>query len=138
VRALVHLAPGAGLRMLLGDVTTLPVRHLLASLQAEDRARLVALFSRMRSGAGFLNDLRATPDVTVDVRQPTLVIASRKDGSVPFTRALSLAAAIRRAELVESQADSRFVWFGPDWPAIADRIRRFLTTEPTPTPDRLQ
>jgi pimeloyl-ACP methyl ester carboxylesterase len=42
--------------------------------------------------------------------QGTLVLASRKDGGVPFAHAQSLAAAIRHAELVESQAASHSVW----------------------------
>jgi hypothetical protein len=63
------------------------------------------------------------------------VIATRRDGGVPFAHAQSLAAAIRRAELVESLADSHFIWFGPDWPTIAERIRVFLATGPPPTPD---
>jgi pimeloyl-ACP methyl ester carboxylesterase len=53
--------------------------------------------------------------VTADVCQPTLVVATRNDGGVPFAHAQSLAAAIRRAELVESRADSHFIWLGADW-----------------------
>ncbi|MDT9699159.1 alpha/beta hydrolase [Streptomyces sp. P17] len=127
-----RLAPQTGLRLLLRDLSTLPVRDVIAALQAQDRATLVALLSQMRSGRGFLNDLQPTPDVTTEVGQPTLVIATRKDGAVPFSHAQSLAAAIAHAELVESQADSHFIWFGHDWPAIAETIRAFLTTDPLP------
>ncbi|MEH0550846.1 alpha/beta hydrolase [Streptomyces sp. B21-101] len=90
------------------------------------------MFTRMRSGHGFLNDLRdlkAGPGLrrlSAEVEQPGLVIASRYDGAVPFAHAQALAAALRRAELLESHADSHFVWFGDDWPAIATRIRGFL------------
>lgn len=126
VRTLMHLAPDAGLRMLLSDLSTLPVRDVMAVLSTEDRTRLIALFSHMRSGSGFVNDLRPTPDVTADVGQPTVVIATRKDGAVPFAHAQSLTAAIRRAELIESRADSHFIWLGHDWPAIAEKIRAFL------------
>jgi pimeloyl-ACP methyl ester carboxylesterase len=135
IHALMRLVPDTGLRLLLRDLTTGPVRNVVAALRAEDRAALLALFSRMRSGRGFLNDLHPTPDATADVGQPTLVIATRKDGGVPFAHAQSLAAAIRHAELVESQADSHFIWFGPDWPAIAETIHVFLTTELPSTPD---
>jgi TAP-like protein len=93
------------------------------------------LLSRMRSGRGFLNDLRPTPDATAGVDQPTLVIATRYDGGVPFSHAQALTAAISHAELVESQADSHFIWLGPDWPAISEKIRVFLTTNRPPTPD---
>jgi hypothetical protein len=46
---------------------------------------------------------------------------------VPFAHAESLVAGIPHATLVESQAASHFVWFAPDWPAITERIHRFLT-----------
>jgi pimeloyl-ACP methyl ester carboxylesterase len=92
-----------------------------------------SLFSRMRSGRGFLNDLHTTPDVTADVRQPTLVIATRNDGGVPFAHAQALTAAIRHARLVESHADSHFIWHAHDWPNIAETIRVFLT-RPTSAP----
>jgi pimeloyl-ACP methyl ester carboxylesterase len=141
VHALLRLAPDAGLRLWLGALSTLPVRDVLAALRAEDRAWLLALFARMRSGRGFLNDLQATPDATAaaEVGQPTLVIATRNDGGVPFAQAQSLVAAIRHAELVESRAESHFIWLGSDWPAIAETIRVFLTidtSDPPPAPDR--
>ena len=66
----------------------------------------------MRSGRGFLNDLRPTPDVTAQVDQPTLVIATRTDRGVPFAHAQSLLSTIHHAELIESHADSHFVWLG--------------------------
>jgi len=129
VHALMRLAPDAGLRLLLRDLSTRPVPEVVAALSAEDRAMLLALFSRMRSGEGFVNDLTPTPDVTGDVGQPTLVVATGNDGGVPFAHAESLAAAIRHAELVECRADSHFIWLGPDWPGIAETIRVFLATD---------
>ena len=50
---LLRLAPDTGLRMLLGDLSTLPAREVWSDLRAEDRPRLIVLFSRMRSGRGF-------------------------------------------------------------------------------------
>jgi len=131
VRILMRVAPRVGLRLLLRDLSTGPVDDVLAALGREDRATLVALFSNMRSGRGFLNDLRATVDVTADVLQPTLVIASRKDGSVRFAQAEALAESIRHAELVVSEAESHFIWFGSEYSVIAERIRRFLNSEHT-------
>ncbi|MEV6542507.1 alpha/beta hydrolase [Streptomyces sp. NPDC051665] len=137
VHALVRLAPDLGLRLLLRDLTVLPVRDMLAALQPEHRARLVGLFSRMRSGHGFVLDLQAlrTPTtlahVAARICRPTLIIASRKDAAVPFPHAEALSSAIPGAELMESQADGHFVWFGRDWPSIAERIRVFLTRPET-------
>ncbi|MEV6866095.1 hypothetical protein AB0M44_34515 [Streptosporangium subroseum] len=46
---------------------------------------------------------------------------------MPFTHAESLAAAIPQAELVESRADSHMIWFGPDYPVVAAKIKDLLT-----------
>jgi pimeloyl-ACP methyl ester carboxylesterase len=126
IHALSRVAPGMFLRMMLASLSTRPAGEVVARLRPEDRALLLALFASMRSGHGFLNDLRPTPDITARIVQPTLVIATRTDGGVPFAHAQSLADTIPFAELVESRADSHLVWLGHDWPAIAERIRRFL------------
>ncbi|MCK2244339.1 MULTISPECIES: alpha/beta fold hydrolase [unclassified Crossiella] len=127
VRAIMRLAPDLGLRLLLGDLAALPAKQVVRALSAEDRRMLIELFSRMRSGEGFRNDLatlRAGADQVVT--QPTLVIASRNDGAVPFAHAEALSAAIRHSRLIESAADSHFVWLSHDWPAISGKIRDFL------------
>jgi pimeloyl-ACP methyl ester carboxylesterase len=126
VHLLMRAAPRTGLRLLLRDLSTRPVGQVVAALSEHDRAELVALFGLLRSGAGFLNDMLPVPDCAGQVIQPALVIASRTDRSVPFAHAESLTAALPRAELVESQADGHMIWFGPDYPAIATRIRDFL------------
>jgi len=130
VRTLARVAPDTCLRLMLASLSTRPASEVAAALRTDDRAMLMALFAQMRSGGGFLNDLRPTPDITSRIDQPTLVIATRTDRGVPFTHAQSLASTIRHAELVESRAHSHFVWLGPDWPAIAERIRVFLDIDP--------
>jgi pimeloyl-ACP methyl ester carboxylesterase len=131
VRALLRVAPNAGLRLMLRSLSTRPAGEVLAALSSDDRDTLLALFTQMRSGRGFLNDLRPTPDVTAQIHQPTLVVATRTDRGVPFAHARSLAGSIRHAELVESRAHSHFVWLAPDWPAIAERIQAFLDAPPS-------
>jgi pimeloyl-ACP methyl ester carboxylesterase len=131
VHALSRVAPEVCLRLMMAGLSTRPAGAVLASLRPQDRAELLALFANMRSGRGFLNDLRSTPDITADIVQPTLVIATRTDRGVPFAHSRSLADTIRHAELAESRADSHCVWLGRDWPAIAERIRRFLNAGPT-------
>ncbi len=135
VRTFVRVAPDTCLRLMLRSLSTCPAGEVVAALHPDDRAMLLALFAQMRSGRGFLNDLRPTPDVTARVDQPTLVIATRTDRGVPFAHAQSLASNIRHAELVESRAHSHFVWLGPDWPAIAERIHAFLDTDAPPSLD---
>lgn len=139
VHSLVRYAPDAGLRMLLRDLTLLPVRDAVAGLRPEDRARLIPLFSRMRSGRGFSRDLKelaTTEDLAGhagQVSQPALVIATRQDAAVRFAHAQALAGALPHAELLESRADSHLIWFGRDWPLIAEQIHAFLTDGPSRT-----
>jgi pimeloyl-ACP methyl ester carboxylesterase len=130
IHALARLAPNVCLRLMMRSLSTRPADEVVTALRTEDRDLLLALFTHMRSGRGFLNDLRPTPDVTARIDQPTLVIATRTDGGVPFAHAQSLASAIRSAQLIESRAHTHFVWLGPDWPAIGERIRLFLDTDP--------
>ncbi|WP_198543622.1 alpha/beta fold hydrolase [Pseudofrankia sp. BMG5.36] len=103
IHTLARRAPDICLRLMMRSLSTRPVGEVMAALRAEDRDLLLALFAQMRSGRGFLNHLRPTPDVTAQINQPTLVIATRTDGGVPFTHAQSLASTIRNAQLVESR-----------------------------------
>ncbi|HEX6335547.1 MAG TPA: alpha/beta hydrolase [Jiangellaceae bacterium] len=130
VRGLMRRVPNVGLRLLLRDLTTKPTGEVIAALNDKDRATLLALFTGMRSGRGFLNDLRCGPAPTLEISQPTLIIASRHDRSVPFAHAEALARGIPRAKLVVSKADSHLIWFGVDYPMITDKIRRFLSSDP--------
>lgn len=139
--ALLHLlmrrAPGLGLRLLLAGLTRRPITELLTALSTAQRAALLELFGRMRSGAGFGNDIRtmtaphhlaALAAHAARLRQPTLVIAARDDGAVPYAHAASLAGAILEARLITSTAPSHMIWLGDDYPAITAAITDFLTS----------
>lgn len=126
VRALMLAAPAVGLRAMMSNLSTESAGAALAELSDAERSELVALFARMRSGRGFANDLDSGSDLTGGVTQPTLVIASRRDGSVPFTHAQTLVRNIGGAELVVSDASSHLLWYSADYPGVADRIGSFL------------
>lgn len=53
--------------MLLRDLSTKPAGHVIASLSDQDRAEMLALFSGMRSGYGFVNDLRSGPALMQEI-----------------------------------------------------------------------
>lgn len=129
LRTAIRFTPGPALRLLTRDLSLLPVGQVLAHLSAADRATLTDLYTSMRSGRGFVADMLPVADCTAHISQPTLIIATRNDRSVPFAHAQSLATAIPRAELVESRADSHMIWFAPDYPAIAAQIRAFLLAD---------
>jgi pimeloyl-ACP methyl ester carboxylesterase len=126
MRFLLRVGPSLALRLLLRDLSVLPAGQVLAGLSAAERATLAGLFTVMRSGRGFVADMLPVPDCAPQVSQPALVIATRQDRSVPFAHAESLVAAMPRAELVDSRADSHMIWLGADYPRIAARIRDFL------------
>jgi len=123
IHRLARAAPEVCLRMMMRGLSTRPAGEVVAGLRDADRALLAEMFARMRSGRGFVNDLRGSPDVAARVEQPTLIVATRDDGGVPFAHAERYAATIRRAELIESRAGHHVVFLGPDWPEIAARIR---------------
>ncbi|MEV8631582.1 alpha/beta hydrolase [Streptosporangium sp. NPDC051023] len=126
MRSLIRLTPSLGLRLLLRSLSALPARQVLAGLSPAERATLAGLFTRMRSGHGFVADMLPVPDCAAQVSQSALVIATRHDRSVPFAHAESLASVLPNAELVDSRADSHMIWFSPDYPRIATKIREFL------------
>jgi pimeloyl-ACP methyl ester carboxylesterase len=146
IHTLMRRAPTAGLRLLLRDLTSKPIGPFLAALQDRHRTLLLELFTRMRSGSGFHNDLHFMSQTMIgshaggrddtsdrraaQVTQPTLIIATRNDTAVPFAHAQTLAQAIPHARLITSHADSHFIWFGDDYPTIAATITGFLTDQP--------
>ncbi|MFI0357441.1 alpha/beta fold hydrolase [Actinomadura sp. 9N407] len=138
MHTLVRRAPNVAFRLLLPDLTSRPVADLLAGLDTSQRAALLDLFGRMRSGAGFSNDVRTmavaddrTASHAARLRQPTLVIATRDDGSVSYDHARSLAETIPNARLITSEAPSHMIWLGDDYPAIAATITDFLSEPPS-------
>ncbi|MEV6769619.1 alpha/beta hydrolase [Nocardia sp. NPDC051030] len=128
VHALARHAPNIALRLLLRDLSIHGVDELLATFSGDDRESLLAYFTRMNSGAGFAADLHALrhPAAMPKVTQPTLVIASPDDAAVPFAQARSLAEDIPAARLITSRAPSHYIWFGADYPVIADAIIDFV------------
>ncbi|WP_369055229.1 alpha/beta fold hydrolase [Kineococcus terrestris] len=120
--------PGAGLRSVLGPLSTLPAGRVLADLTGAECAELVDVLSRMRSGAGFAADLRerVDPGPARAVRVPALVVASRTDGQVRFAHAERWAALVPGAVLAESPALSHLLWYGSGAAETARLTERFL------------
>jgi pimeloyl-ACP methyl ester carboxylesterase len=80
-----------------------------------------------QSGRGFLIDLRAPTDVSGDVAQPTLILASRNDGAVRFDHAEYLAAMLPDATLVEVHTPTHLLWLGKGSDRTAAAIRSFIS-----------
>ena len=81
VHRMLRRDPDRALPRLVEDLSTLPATEMVARI-GPDRDAMVEFLLSCRSSRGFVNDLRSPTDVTPDVRQPTLVVASRNDGAV--------------------------------------------------------
>jgi pimeloyl-ACP methyl ester carboxylesterase/SAM-dependent methyltransferase len=96
---------------------------------SEGDIKTIAHFYRGHSSRqGALNDGAHTvgADLLKMVRQPTLVIHSREDNSVPFAHAEWSLKHIPQAELCEAGLTGHFFWVGPDFARISQRMVAFL------------
>jgi len=130
VRRLMRTSPEVGLRMMMASLSTLPADQVVADLSAQDRRELVDAFTRMRSGAGFLTDVRhpLDPGWEQQVTQPALVVASRADGQVRWHHAEQLGRSITQATTWASPSLSHLIWFGSGGTATEQRTQDFLTS----------
>jgi pimeloyl-ACP methyl ester carboxylesterase len=71
--------PDRYLPRLMAELSTLPGNEVVERL-GPDRAAAAEFLLSCRSGHGFWIDLGPPTDVAADVRQPTLILASRNDG----------------------------------------------------------
>jgi pimeloyl-ACP methyl ester carboxylesterase len=134
IGTLMRRAPTAGLRMMLSSLSTVPVASWVPQLSDADRAAMLELFTVMRSGRGFVVDLRhAGPEgaqgrraTQRGVQCPTLVTASRHDRGVGWAHAQDFLATIPRASLAELAAPSHLFWIGPTRDRLLDVVRDFL------------
>jgi pimeloyl-ACP methyl ester carboxylesterase len=124
----------AGLRWLMGRLSTLPVGTWWDRFGVADRDRARTLFSSMSSGSGFILDLaqgRAGGSeprrlAMASVRCPTLVTGSPYDRGVAFAHAEDLAAGIPGASLVELDSPSHLFWLGPGREKATSIVSSFL------------
>lgn len=130
VHQLMRRCPGAGLQAMMASLSTLPGRQVVEDLSAAERQVLVDAFTRMRSGSGFLTDVRhaVDPDLEHRITQDTLVVASRADGQVRWQHAEQLGRTIARATTWASPSLSHLIWFGSGATATAQRTEDFLTS----------
>ena len=86
---------------------------------------MVSFLLSCRSGAGFAVDLRPPSDVSAHVGRPTLVLASRNDGSVDGSHPRRLVDTLPDARLVRVPRAAHFAYVERPhivWP----EVERFL------------
>jgi len=123
-----RLSPRAMARQTLVIFSTHDPDDGLSRLSKEDVAGICRFYQGRSSRQGALNDGTHTvgADLLEKVRQPTLVVHSREDNSVPFTHAEWSLAHIPQAELCEAGLTGHFYWVGPEFPRISQRMTAFL------------
>jgi pimeloyl-ACP methyl ester carboxylesterase len=100
----------------------------LSRLSPGDIEGIASFYRGHSSRQGALNDAQHTVgiDVLKLVHQPTLVIHSREDNSVPFAHAEWSLKNIPQAELCEAGCTGHFFWVGPDFPHLSQQMIEFL------------
>lgn len=114
------------MRAMLGSLTTLDVGDVLARMGPEELAFVHDMIASMRSGRGFMCDVRHRVDGLEGLACPVLAMYTPHDGSVPLAHAQRVAREAPRAMLYEVQADTHLIWAGPQAPAVWARRLAFL------------
>jgi pimeloyl-ACP methyl ester carboxylesterase len=125
-RASLRLAPSAGLRMQLSQLTTLDPGRVVSEMDDVTRERYLAAFRSLWSGRGFACDLGHDSPSDAPILQPTLILRGTHDRAVPPPHAARIAALAQHHELVDVDAESHFIWFGRAAAEVWDRRLAFL------------
>jgi pimeloyl-ACP methyl ester carboxylesterase len=118
-------APEKYLAGILENLTTLDGEEAVRRLGG-DVSKINEFLLCCQSGRGFLVDLRAPTDVSGDVAQPTLILATRNDGAVSFDHAETLAATLRHVTLVAVDTPTHLLWLGEGSDRTAAAILSFI------------
>ena len=126
VHAMLRRDPVRALPRLITSLSTLPGEEAVRRLGSDVDAAIEFLLT-CRSSAGFLPDLRSPTDVTADVRQPVLILATRLDAAVAYEdHPARLADSLPAARLEDTGSPSHLIWLGDRAAASARLVRDFL------------
>ncbi len=126
-RSFAQVAPQRALKSMMGSLSSLGPAQVVATMSQEQQQAAMALLLASRSGSGFMHDLHHHCGDLNRITAPTLVIASRYDGSVDLSHANYAADHIPNAELFVSPAESHLLWFSSFNAAIEVKMRSFLS-----------
>jgi pimeloyl-ACP methyl ester carboxylesterase len=123
-----RVSPRSMARQTLTLFSTHDVEDGLSRLSPSDIDKICRFYRGHSSRQGALIDATHTVGVDVlhEISQPTLVIHSREDKSVPFSHAEWSLKNIHGAELYESGFTGHFYWGGPDFQGVIRRMVSFL------------
>jgi pimeloyl-ACP methyl ester carboxylesterase len=123
-----RLSPRSMARQTLAIFSTHDPDDGLGKLSPSDIESICRFYQGRSSRQGALNDSTHSVGIEVlhEVHQPTLIVHSREDKSVPFSHAEWSLKNIHLAELYESGFTGHFFWIGPDFQGISQRMVGFL------------
>ena len=126
-----RLSPRSMARQTLAIFSTHDPDDGMSKLSASDVEHICRFYQGKSSRRGALVDGTHSvgENLLRSIHQPTLVIHSREDNSVPFGHAEWSLKHIPQAELCESGITGHFFWVGPDYGRISQRLVAFLKTE---------
>ncbi len=126
VHAMLRRDPERALPRLITSLSTLPGDEAVRRLGSDADAAADFLLA-CRSAAGFAQDLHPPTDVTADVRQPVLILATRLDAAVGYDdHPARLALTLAGARLTDTESPSHLIWLGDRASAAAEEIVRFV------------
>ncbi|MEO8606264.1 MAG: alpha/beta hydrolase [Chloroflexota bacterium] len=125
-RSFARRSPLRVLKVMMGSLSSLNPAQVVATMSEEQRQGALKMLLASRSGSGFLHDFNHHCGDLRRITAPTLVIASRYDGSVDISHANYAADHIPNAEFFVSPAESHLMWFSAYNAAIEAKMRAFL------------
>jgi pimeloyl-ACP methyl ester carboxylesterase len=103
----------------------------VSQLSPEGIQKIARFYQGRSSRKGALSDNTHTAgaDLLRTIRQPTLVVHSREDNSVPFSHAEWSMEHIPQAELCEAGITGHFFWVDPEFGRICQQMVAFLKSK---------
>jgi pimeloyl-ACP methyl ester carboxylesterase len=123
-----RLSPRGAAWQTMAIFSTHNTQESFSELDDWDVEKISRFYRKKSSRRGALNDQSHTvgKELLNAISQPTLVIHSREDRSVPFSHAQWLLENIPQAELCESGFTGHFFWIGPNFTSVCQQMTEFL------------
>lgn len=126
LKTILRLRPDAVCKMMLKELTTLPVATVWQRMSNDDKGFVRRMLETSQSGTGFLNDLGHHVDNLGTIQVPTLALFSPHDKAVPPLHAQHVGQQIAGSILYETPADSHLIWIGGHASDVWERRLQFL------------
>ncbi|OGN93204.1 MAG: hypothetical protein A2Z71_01905 [Chloroflexi bacterium RBG_13_50_21] len=123
-----RVSPRSMARQTLSIFSTHDPDEALSKLSDQEIKSICQFYQGRSSRKGALNDATHTvgAELLQSVQQPTLVIHSREDKSVPFSHAEWSLKNIPQSTLSEAGFTGHFFWIGPEFHRISQSMVKFL------------